>query len=105
MQAYKDMNTGAFTDAIFAYDQISKLEPWRTKCVVAAAAAGGGTGAARVLVLKPLVVPCCLYSAPAPARCRVLLMIKKSMPGATGGASASAGGATGGAGTGEIDIT
>lgn len=66
VQAYKDMNTAAFTDAIFAYDQISKLEPWRTK---------------------------------------VLLMIKKSMPGATGGAAASAGGATGGAGTGEIDIT
>jgi alpha-soluble NSF attachment protein len=30
--AYKDMNVEAFTDAVFNFDQISKLDPWRTRC-------------------------------------------------------------------------
>jgi alpha-soluble NSF attachment protein len=30
VQAYKDMNVDAFTDAVYNYDQISKLDPWRT---------------------------------------------------------------------------
>lgn len=33
LQAFKDMNGDAFTDAVFNYDQISKLDPWKTKCV------------------------------------------------------------------------
>jgi alpha-soluble NSF attachment protein len=31
--AWKDMNSDAFTDAVFNYDSISKLDPWRTTCV------------------------------------------------------------------------
>lgn len=34
VQAFKDMNAGAFTDAVYNYDQISKLEPWRTKILL-----------------------------------------------------------------------
>ena len=29
-QNFKDMSTEAFTDAVYNYDQISKLDPWRT---------------------------------------------------------------------------
>lgn len=29
-QAFKDMNSEAFTDAVYNYDQISKLDPWKT---------------------------------------------------------------------------
>jgi alpha-soluble NSF attachment protein len=28
--AYKDGNMDAFTDAVYNFDQISKLDPWRT---------------------------------------------------------------------------
>ena len=33
LQAFKDMNSEAFTDAVYNYDQISKLDPWKTTCV------------------------------------------------------------------------
>jgi hypothetical protein len=29
-QSFKDMNSEAFTDAVYNYDQISKLDPWKT---------------------------------------------------------------------------
>ena len=30
--AFKDMNAESFTDAVFNFDQISPLDPWRTRC-------------------------------------------------------------------------
>lgn len=30
LQAAKDLNSEAFTDAVYSYDQISKLDPWKT---------------------------------------------------------------------------
>lgn len=33
-QAFKDGNNDAFTDAVFNYDQISKLDPWRTSILL-----------------------------------------------------------------------
>jgi hypothetical protein len=30
------MSADAFTDAVFNYDSISKLDPWRTRCARAA---------------------------------------------------------------------
>ncbi|RYG50072.1 hypothetical protein EON67_05930 [archaeon] len=37
VQAVKDMNADAFTDAVYNFDQISKLDNWRTPYVHAAA--------------------------------------------------------------------
>ena len=36
LQSFKDLNADAFTDAVFNYDQISKLDPWKTTCVARA---------------------------------------------------------------------
>lgn len=50
MQAYKDLNLDAFTDALYNFDQISKLDPWRTQVLLAVrnniVKSGGGGGAA-----------------------------------------------------------
>lgn len=47
VQAYKDVNVDAFVDAIYNYDQISKLEPWRTNLLLRVKnTMGGGAGGA-----------------------------------------------------------
>jgi len=47
VQAYKDINVDAFVDAIYNYDQISKLEPGRTNLLLRVKTAmGGGAGGA-----------------------------------------------------------
>ena len=30
LEAYRDFNPDQFTDVVYAYDQISKLDPWKT---------------------------------------------------------------------------
>lgn len=32
--AFKDGNVDAFTDAVYSYDQISKLDPWKTSVLL-----------------------------------------------------------------------
>jgi alpha-soluble NSF attachment protein len=47
LQSFKDANADAFTDAIYNYDQISKLDPWKTTLLlkIKTAITGGGDGA------------------------------------------------------------
>lgn len=47
--AFKDGNSEAFTDAVYNYDQISKLDPWKTSVLLKiknqlTGPAGGGEG-------------------------------------------------------------
>ena len=46
LQSFKDANADAFTDAIYNYDQISKLDPWKTTLLlkIKTAITGGGDG-------------------------------------------------------------
>ena len=48
LQSFKDANADAFTDAIYNYDQISKLDPWKTTLLlkIKTAITGGGDGGA-----------------------------------------------------------
>ena len=32
--AFKDGNMDAFTDCVYSYDQISKLDPWKTSILL-----------------------------------------------------------------------
>ena len=32
-QAYEDYNQDAFTDVVYNFDNVSKLDPWKTRCV------------------------------------------------------------------------
>ena len=31
-QAFEDYNADAFTDVVFNFDNVSKLDPWKTRC-------------------------------------------------------------------------
>lgn len=45
LQAYRDINVEAFTDAVYNFDKISKLDPWRTNILLRVKTAiqkGGG---------------------------------------------------------------
>lgn len=117
LQAFKDMNGDAFTDAVFNYDQISKLDPWKTKCVPEAAAVspllmaqGLEAGALMLPAASQAVRRCCGFASslePLPfsstfclllSLCSVLLRIKMAING--GGMGGGGGGAMGGAGSG-----